>query len=326
MEVKAKRKDILILIFSVILLGVQISLISNILFDKYYKDNIKLFVLIIIVLLLLNIFLIINIMIKYEIYKKEIELKFVYDYSKKKFIDIPFNSTSVNARVLFDNLPEKHKDKIYYNIEERIINGLTEDNLESHKQFFHFIDCFLIQLIFTRILKGRIQRDKKKKYFDIDINYLKELLVKFRYIDVDEMLGVCNSISIGNIVLKSSCLSLPEGFNIKKVEKNNIRLESKYGFIYLKWDSCAGGVSQETKMISEIEGINLDECNEITVNLSLEYGFKPLKLFKSSTVEFEDFIKVCEQQMVKFDKSTTVSKYKLKLMHELSRKVIEKSI
>lgn len=326
MELKAKRKDILILLFSVILLGIQISSISNVLFDKYYKDNIKLFILIMIISLLLNILLIIYIMIKYEVYKKEIELKFMYDYNKKKFIDIPFNSTSVNARVLFDNLSEKDKDKIYYNMNEIIISELTEDTLEKNKQFFHFIDCFVIELVFTRILKVGIQIDKKEKYFDIDINYIKELLVKFRYIDVDEMLGVGNAFSVGNKVIKNSCLRLPEGFNIKKVEENNLRLESKYGFVCFKWDGYVGSISKETIMISEFKDTNLDKCNEITVNLSMEYGFTPLKLFKSSTVEFEDFVKVCEQQMRNFDKSTTMSKYKLELMHELSKKVSEKSI
>ncbi|MDU1538629.1 MAG: hypothetical protein E6902_03320 [Paeniclostridium sordellii] len=326
MEVKSKRKDILTLLFSVILLGVQISLISNILFDKYYKENTKLFAIIIIVSLILNSLLIIHIMIKYEVYIKKVDLNFMYDSREKKFIDIPFNPTSVNARVLFDNLSEKDKDRIYYNIYEILSDELEEANEEKINQFFHFIKCFTIQLIFTRILKGGMHRCKKNKYFNIDRNYLKELFVKFRYIDVDSILGENEGLKIGDKVFRSSCLSLPEGFKIKEVDENNIRLESNYGFICFKWESYVGGISKETEIISEFKEKNFDKCNEITVNLFMEYGFKPLKLFKSSTVEFEDFVKACEQQMRDFDKSATMSKYKLELMHELSRRVIKNSI
>lgn len=328
MEVKSKRKDLLLLLLSVFLLGVEISLIANIIFDRYYENNSKLFILIILFTLLINLAILIYVVTLSEVTTKSVELYFVYDQDKKIFVDIPFSPSSVNARVLYNNLSDKKKESIYIKDEPyATIESYKKNIREKSLNFYNFCNSAVVHLIFSRFLKNHID-NVNIKTVDIEYEYFKELLCEFKYIDVDNIIGreseytqvvpsnlvnISKGIKVDKVIvtIKPVSLSLPEGFKIKSVNKNSIKLESKYGYVIFEWKVLRKSIGNKIKLLSTYKNINLNNSEEIKVDLKMKYGFKITKLFKSSTIEFEEFINNCYSNMSKFDISTSLEKLKI---------------
>lgn len=326
MNVDTKRKEIILFVMSVVILSGIISLLSNILFTEFYdKHRIKL-ILFVFLTLMITLYIIIKVIFMYGYKTFNTNMLFVYDTNEKKFIDIPYNPASVNARALFENLRKKDKEKIK-------INGILEDSIlenKNIKEFYEFCNCLVVQLIFGKFLKNH--------YYDnyIDRNDLKELIVNFRYIDVDLILGKGNEqeIDISSIldddnnqeVLNSNKkliiaplkLALPKGFKIKELEKNSMKLNSMYGFLNFNWNvSLKGGCGEKTDLLSLTKDLDLKKCMEVEIQLNMKYGFKPLKVFNYSTIEFEKFINNCTERMKKFDKSTAINEFEIEMLSKI---------
>ncbi|MCK5051952.1 MAG: hypothetical protein KAS53_09535 [Candidatus Cloacimonetes bacterium] len=297
MNVSSKRKDIMILVISVILLSIEISLISNILFSKFYSDNKLIFFLINSILFLITISLLIKTMFVYDTKIHNSNIIFAYDTVKNKFVDIYCNPSTVNARVLYNSLNKKNKQKIQIN-----------DLLEKDKtEFFEFCNCLVVQLIFSRFL-----RNKQYKNI-IDINFLKEVLVKFRYIDIDSILGGEEHIT-GKLKLVSSKLTLPDGFKLKNVSKQNMELDSLFGFVNFKWSIIVSSNTEVCKIFSVLKKIDLNNLLQVNVSFNMEYGFKPLLIFKKSTLEFEKFVNHCKNNMNKYDWKSCMDEFNSKVL------------
>lgn len=302
MIVNDKRKDIILFIVSVIFLSAEIAEIANILFEEFYSSNKLKMIITVTVLLLLTILFVIKVMFSYDTKVHYSKMILVYSNTHNKFIDIPFNPCSVNARVLFENLSDKHKKKITINNSLSLINKDT-------KEFLEYCNCLVVQLIFSRFLTNRIYKNKA------DITNLKDLLLKFRYIDVDSMLGGEKGFSIGDKTFVSAILTLPEGFKITKVEKDCIKLDSKYGFVNFIWSThLFGQCTKETELLTSFEDMDLSNCIQIEIRLKMEYGFKLLKIFKKSTIEFENFIDNCRRNMDKFDEENYLKRFRIEIL------------
>lgn len=304
MIVNDKRKDIIMFVFSAIFLSGAVSSIANIVFTEFYDTHKTLFISIIAILALLALVLIFKVMFQYDSSSYKSKIVIAYSMEDKCFVDIPFSPGSVNARVQYNNLPDKHKKKI------EKINFKYELIPEDFKEITEFCNCFVVQLIFARILRNARGTNK------VDRAYLKEVLVKFKYIDVDEMLGGMESLySDDNVVLVPTELKLPEEFRIKKVEKNYIQMESKYGFVTFKWSTLQNRFySKKTQMLSMFEEVDVRKNCQMSIDLEMTYGFKPLKIFKKSTAEFEGFVEKCKNEMQDFDEETSIKKFKISVL------------
>lgn len=304
MGVKDKRKDIIMLILSVIILGGMVSLIASIIFTEFYNLNNKIwFISTIICVLILNILLIMKVMFSYQLQNKHSELTFIYDVKKQKFIDIPFNPGSVNARVLYNNLSEKEKSKIK-----------IKDFFEQKEEFYKFCECIVVQLIFSRFLNNGKVNFKEGR--EINIEDLKDILVNFRYIDIDHILGNEESIKLGDKgVLKPTLIRLPKGFKVNKVKNHHINLKSDYGIVNFYWKTIIkNSCGSKIKLLSTFSDINLDDCVEVKVKLNMEYGFRLMKAFRADTMEFEEFLVTCEANMRKFDIDRNIEEFNIEII------------
>ena len=296
MDLSTKRKELWVLVFSVLFLGVEVGIIANIIFTNFYEENEIVFTIVSILVLAITITVITRVMFKYDNKYYGITMLFAFDGKEKKFIDIPYSSSSVNARVLFNSQSLGVQKKIQGNI-------IKNNNSESN-----FVNDAVAQIILSKVIKHNKGYGEK-----IDREKLKDVLVKYKYINVDDILG---GEKLGN--LKTIELTLPKGFKLVPTDNKSLRIKSSYGFLDLKWEFGSysnnwssgynSGVSY-ISLLSTFENLNIDNCVEIQVRIELEYGFNPLKLFMKDTKEFSDFIERCKEGMDKFDINRSKEKF-----------------
>ena len=289
MDLSTKRKELWVLVFSVLFLGVEVGIMANIIFSNFYEENDIIFTIVLILVLAITITVITKVMFKYDSKTYGITMLFSYDSKENKFIDIPYSASSVNARVLFNSQSVGVQKSI------NIDNIIKDINSESN-----FVNDLVAQIILSHVIKHR------QGYSEIiDREKLKDVLVKYKYINVDSILG---GVEYKNFI--STELTLPKGFKLVPTDNRSLSIKSSYGFINLKWElglDLKGfttgynlGVSYMS-LFSTFENINTDDCVEIQARLKLEYGFNPLKLFMKDTKEFSDFIERCKESMDNFD-------------------------
>lgn len=293
MSLKTKRNEVIKLMFCVILLGVILSSIANIIFEEFYYYKKIVYIIITLSAFVICTVMIIKILLKNESIKTHAQILSAYDIVNQKFVDIPNSLSSVNARILYHSLSNKMQNKLEF-----------KTVFDVHKcEMFDFCNSFIIQLIFSRFLKNTVYKNK------VDINFLKEILVKFRYIDIDSILD-------SNIDEKSRLqpvpLALPKGFKIKEVNDNSIKLKSSYGFLYFSWDLIHYTMNGNyIKFLTAFDNVDSSNCLEILYKLNIEYGFKGITLFSKSTNEFNNFINDCLKKLKSFDINTSVQQYNL---------------
>lgn len=295
MEVYLKRKELWIFILSVFVLGGEIGLIANIFFTEFYSGHKLLFIILISLLLLITLFSIIKLML-INIDKEYVRnLIFTYDFHSNRFIDIPYNPSSVNARVLMDNQSIKNQEKIK-------VKNFMEKNVE----FYNFNNNVVAQIILSRFI--RHTRNEYKE--DVTIEKLKELLVNYRYLDVDSIIGEGIAFKVSNGKdIKHSILSLPTGFKINCNNDRNINIKSNYGFVDFQWHTIVTNNTKTSHLLSSFDDIDLKNCLEIQVEIKLKYGYGIFKLFKKDIVEFNEFIEACKEKMDSFSIENSKQKY-----------------
>ncbi|QTD40142.1 hypothetical protein [Sporosarcina sp. Te-1] len=293
MDLFFRRRELWIFVLSVFILGGEIGLLVNVLFTEFYTGNEHLFIFSLSLLILLTIILIIKLMLLNSAEVYESELTLVYNTGENKFIDIPYNPASVNARVLMDNLGVKKQEKI------KIDHIFDEDN-----DFRNFSNNIVAQLVL-----GRFIRHFKVEYSEkVKIEDLKELLVIYRYLDIDSIIGD-QTFNISNGVLKTPQLKLPKGFKFNSNSINNIKIKSNYGFINFNWNINITNNTQPSQLLSTFKEIDFSECLEVRVKLKLEYGYNVFKIFMNNTVEYNEFIKNSKKQISKFSTEVSREKY-----------------
>ncbi|WHY72379.1 hypothetical protein [Fictibacillus enclensis] len=295
MEIHLKRKELWIFILSVFILGGEIGLIANVLFTEFYSENRLLFVAFLALLLLLTIFASIKLMLATNEKVFERDFIFTYDLSSNKFIDIPYNPSSVNARVLMDNLGVKNKERVK-------IERVFEKNIE----FYNFSNNIVAQIILSRIIKH-----SRNKYTEtVTLQKLKELLVNYRYIDVDSIVGedITFRVKDGKEIKRPN-LILPKGFKINCNDIRNINIKSYYGFVNFEWNTVATTDTKTSQLLSTFNDIDLSNCIEVQVKIRLKYGYSIFKLFKKDIVDFNEFIENCKDKMNTFSVEYSKQKY-----------------
>lgn len=300
MTLDAKRKELWFFIFSVLVLGIEVGIIANIIFSKFYENNKTLFIGVALLVVLMTIGILILVMFRYDKKVFVSKMLFAYDTEKNSFIDIPHSPSSVRARVLFRNQ-----------------NANTRKKLQlGSEQFYDFINDAVAQIILSRFIK---HLDGYKE--NVNREKLKEVLVKYKYIDMDDILG-------GEVYeeLTSLKLTLPKGFMIVPTDDESIRIVSKYGFLTFKWvfgidygdwsSGYSSGVSY-TNLLSTFEEIEINDCVEIQIKIELEYGFNPMKLFMKDTIEFNNFIDRCIDEMKSFDIDRSKDSYNAEVFSKM---------
>lgn len=305
MEIFIRRRELWIFILSVCILGGEIGLIVNIFFTEFYNDHKLLFVIAVVLLLIVTILLVIKLMLVNNVKTYESNITFAYDCSLNKFKDISYNPASVNARVLMDNLGSKNQEKVK-------IQSIYDDNIN---EFRNFNNNIVAQIILSLIIK-HVEKEYSEK---LTIEKLKELLVVYRYLDIDNIIGNGTAFTIKDKEVKLSPLSLPKGFEIISKNISNIKIKSKYGFVNFQWNTVITTDTQSSALLSTFDDIDLNSCIETHVNIKLEYGYSVFKLFMNNTVEFNEFIDKCKKRMDNF----SIEKSKQKFNQDYSQKLVE---
>ncbi|MCQ6574280.1 hypothetical protein [Bacillus wiedmannii] len=292
MNLNTKRKELGFLIFSVLAIGIEVGIIANIIFDNFYQNHKGLFIILALIVVFMTILILIVLMFKYDKKVYENKMLFAFDFEQKEFIDIPHSPSSVNARILFNNQSEKIKNKLR-----------TENYFDENSDFYEFSNEAVAQIILSNIIKH--EEGYKEK---INREKLKEVLVKYKYIDVEDILGGKNALE----------LRLPEGFKIVPTDNKSIRIISKYGFVTFRWTTGYKyrGMSKGNsfgasyiKLLSTFGNVDISSCIEVQIKLELEYGFNPLKIFMKNTVEFNNFIDRCKNELDWFGIDSSKERY-----------------
>jgi len=296
MELKNKQEKFLSLILSAFCLGIEISIIANIIFALLYENYKFIFTLSVIVITFINLVLILYINVKYCTLCYTFELPIIFDGKQNKFIDIPHCPSSVNARLLFDSLSNKQK------------NLITHDNPLTNEEYLFFCISFIGQLIFTRIFWNSSYILDEKNSYIVNREYFKDLLVKYKYIDIDDIL---NKPSTEEDLLP---LQLPKGIKISYVTNNEIILKSLQGYIHFYWDikttfPCESNID----LLAKSGIISTDTCYSTIIKVNLDYGYYILNLFKKKTQILDYYFTECKSVLESFDINNSMKKLQLQI-------------
>jgi len=295
MEIEEKQKNILLLLFSVVGIGIVLSVIASMLFTEFYSNNKVLFCTIWVLLLLANIGAIFYLSYHYDNICIVSTLPIVYDEDNKKFIDIPCTPASIHARVLFNNLSDKQRNQI----------RMTDSD------FMDFCNSFVVQYIFSLIFHNSMYLVGDNDWNEIDRNYIKDLLVNFKYLDID-------SIVVDKNNQEEEVLKLPKGISINKADSCSLLLVAKQGYIKFSWSiSVRSSCGEKMDLLAQIDKLDLSSCTVAFINVKMEYGYNTFRLFKRSTKNLDRFFNCCKNELKVFDINTGIDKVTLKLMKEL---------
>jgi len=308
MNLFIKRKELWFFLFSVLFLGVGMGIVGNILFSEFYSENKLFFISFLLCILLTIVWLGIRVMFRFDkqIYSKSLVITF--DMDNNKFIDIPHNPTSINVRMHFNNLSRNYQEKI---MEDYTGQVKLSDEMRV------FTQNAVVQIILAHFIKH-----SKRYNEEVNRERLKEILVKYKYIDIDDILG-------GQVINKGAIrtleLTLPKGFKIVSPDEDNIRIISKYGYINFKIKSLSyqrnGPYSNLLLTFKETKAHKLIDLEYL---IELEYGFNPLKIFRRNTEEFNDFISRTLVVMDSFDIKQSIEKFNLNFNPKLFEYLEEK--
>lgn len=295
MELKNKQEKFLSLILSAFCLGIEISIIASIIFALLYENNKLLFTLSVIVLTFINLVLILYINAKYCTLCYTFELPIVFDAKQCKFVDIPHCPSSVNAKLLFDSLSNKQKKLITHN------NPLTNE------EYLFFCISFIGQLIFSRIFWNSSHILDEKNGYAVNREYFKDLLVKYKYIDIDDIL---NKPSEEDVLP----LQLPKGSKISYVSNNEIILKSLQGYIHFYWDiTTTFPCDSNIDLLAKSGNIPTDTCCSTIIKVNLDYGYYILNLFKKKTQILDYYFTECKNVLESFDINNSMKKLQLQI-------------
>ncbi|WP_144475485.1 hypothetical protein [Cytobacillus oceanisediminis] len=301
MNINSKRKELWLFLFSVLILGLEIGILGNILFSEFYANHKVLFISIVTLNIIIIIWIVIRIMFKYDdqqIYS--ISMIITYDIENKRFIDVPYSPTSVNVRMHYNALSNKNQEKI---IEDHKGEVRPSDEMKI------FSENAIVQIILSHFIKHSIGYEEK-----VSRERLKEILVKYKYIDTDDILG-------GEIFkngIKSVELTLPKGFKIVPSTTNNIRITSKYGYVNFRMIfKRARKNGKYSKLLLTFENINPQKVLELEYEVELKYSFNPLKVLRRNTDEFNDFIDRVLEGMEVFSVNRTIESFNLEFSPKL---------
>ncbi|MGG0913034.1 hypothetical protein JR311_00080 [Bacillus velezensis] len=310
MTLYSKRKELWLFIFSVLVLGIEVGIIANIIFSKFYEINKSLFISVALLIVLITIGILIWVMFRYDKKLFISRMLFAYDKENKLFVDIPHSPPSVRARILFNRY------KILFNNQ----NAKNQNNFKLYsEQGEDFINNAVAQIILSRFIKHRELYKEK-----VNRERLKDVLVKYKYIDIDDILGGEEYEKMSSIEL-----TLPKGFMIVPTDNKSIKIVSKYGFLTFKWvfgyrdgswtiGDYGNGISY-TKLLSAFDKTEISDCTEVQIKVELEYGFNPIKLFMKNTVEFNNFIDRCIACMEDFDIDRSKEKFNSEVFSNMAK-------
>lgn len=295
MELKNKQENFLSLILSAFCLGIEISLIASIIFTLLYENNKILFTISVIVITLINFVLILFINAKYCKLRHTFELPIVFDAQKNKFIDIPHCPASVNARILFDSLSNKQKSLI------------TCDAPLENMEYISFCISFIGQLIFSRIFWNSSHILGEKTGYPINREFFKDLLVKYKYINIDDILNK-------PFTEDSLPLQLPKGIKISHVTNNEIVLKSLQGYIHIYWDITTTFPCEDNiALFAKSGNISTGNCFSTVIKVTLDYGYNVFYLFKKKTQILDYYFTECKNQLESFDINNSMQKLQLQI-------------
>lgn len=295
MELKNKQETFLSLILSAFCLGIEISIIASIIFTSLYENNKIIFTISAIMITLINLMLILYINAKYCKLHYSFELPIVFDAHKNKFIDIPHCPASVNARILFDSLSNKQKSTITY------------DDPLGNKEYIAFCISFIAQLIFSRIFWNSSHILDEKKGYAINRKFFKDLLVQYKYIDIDDILNK-------PFAEDSLPLQLPKGIKITYAKNNEIKLKSMQGYIHICWDiTTVFPCEDNIALLAKSGNVSTENCFSTIIKVNLDYGYNILNLFKKETQILDYYFTECKNQLESFDINNSMQKLQLQI-------------
>ena len=290
------KKSLLSLVLSVIGAGFFISLLTNIIFKELYDENRIIFIIVCCISMIMVFFFLCQVIYRLDKKVIKVTLPTVFDVRKNQFIDLPHSPTSVNARVLFNNLSAKQRAMV-----------------NSEEERFSFVDSFMVQLIFTLVFDHSFRKSNIEKWIPVDRKYLQDILVNYRYIDIDEIVGEGH---------KGTAVLLPKGFKIKSVKEDSIYIASKQGFIKFSWDINGRRPCQEELFfVAQIEDVDISGCWAYNVDVTLEYGYKPMKLFMRSTKDLDNYLEHCVEELKSYDIYSIIEEVKMIYMTEVMKKL-----
>ncbi|WP_439033594.1 hypothetical protein ABEV81_06525 [Bacillus paranthracis] len=287
MELNLKRRELWFFVLSVFILGGEVGLTANILFTEFYSEYKLYFISILALLIVITIFLATKLILKNSSVVYKNKMIFTYDLNLHKFIDIPYSPSSANARIVSDSLSSKNQEKV------------KKDHIfDNNPEFGMFINNIVAQIVLSRIIRHVTLQQYSEQF---SIEKLKELLVVYRYLETDSIIGAENG--------SRNTLTLPTGFKIDSTNSNNIKMKSKYGYINFNWNMVVSERTENSDLLSSFNYVDLSNCIEAEIELKFEYGYNIFKIFKKDTEEFNKFIENCKAKMDIFDLEYSKQKY-----------------
>jgi len=160
MNTSFKRYEVILFLFSAIVLAFVVGLLSNIIFTRYYESNKTVFTWTIVILFFVLFTLLILIMLS----RKEngfirAQCVFTYCFNDMKFIDLPHCVASVRGRVKYEDVSDELKDEFYES------NMKNEFWASSIRDFFNIV---MQEIVLDVIINSHRFNTEKRKTLTVN--------------------------------------------------------------------------------------------------------------------------------------------------------------
>lgn len=250
---KNRRKELIIIIISGVLITFILSVLANYIYNWGVKCNIT--IIPYITILLLSIIFISQVVRKYASEEKiEISFPILFDHINLRFYDLPFNPGSIHSRVGFANL----------NIDRKNIL-VTFDDTEKFwsSEFETFIDYVIQNFLIIAVIDS--------------YNLERKVLEKFTINKLPESIRENEVFKNWWDKSKNDSIYLPKNTNISTFGRSNafIKIENKYGEIDFIWKVIFNPIAELTKIFIDQNSIEASECHEfiIEIRMKCKYHF-----------------------------------------------------
>lgn len=296
-----KRKEVILILFTGIIIAFLIGIISDIFFKSLFVGNeLSISLISIVGLLISSSFAYFIILSKTENLKVSIKFPFTFDKNHLVFVDIPSSPPSLHARYLFDNLSmEEKRNLASYDLWDKFFNSPFDKFINE------VVQETLLILLFRRLERKR-QNWKSFKFAELPYRLQKNEHLKKSY---------------GH---EKVSIRMPTWATIETFGNNDLflRIKSKYGIIELKWNISVTQIPYLSKYYISILSINNNKyIHDFIIDVSLVYNCKFWQMFSRGIIEYENWIEELENDFRKLDWQNSYDIIPLELLKEILNKL-----
>jgi hypothetical protein len=303
MDIVGRRREVLLLLLTVIVLAILVSLLADVVFSYLFDTNRVLFTIAVIAALLgFSVLGYLTILSRTESTMVSVEFPFCFDREKRHFIDIPHCIPSVHARVHFDHLSQMAREELAsYDIDPRKFFG---------SEFDHFVNDIVQAIILEPLIKNVSWRREDSKSFTFDD--LPETMKR------NNCLRRQASSDLGLEMYLPTWASLDTFGRYERF----IRIKSKYGQIEFTWQiAYASRTSYTDPYIALLDSESEPDFHDFIVTLFMAYDCRYSQMYSRGLDNYMSWVLEMRRRLEQLDWKNTQAELQLVILESIVKEI-----